>query len=102
MKDKVYIDLKRKPVDGLVRNDKSIKLEVEGLMEGSIEENVKTQLENFCKEDGGIEFKDIISITTPYLKEKQIDSQLDSFKAIIHCNKMYTDVSWLYKPTFAN
>ena len=89
-----------KSVDGLVRNDKKVKLELKGLMMGSIEENVQAQLENFCKEDGGIKFKGIISISTPYLTEEQIESR--QIKLSVPCHTMYTDVSWLYKPTLAN
>ena len=99
MKDKIFVDLAKKPVIGMVRNDKRVKLEVEGLMMGSIEENVQAQLENFCKQDGGIKFEGIISITTPYLKEKEITLTKD---CLVHCNQMYTDVSWLYKPTLVN
>ena len=104
MKDKVFVDLAKKPLEGMVRNDRRIKLDIEGLMMGSIEENVQAQLENFCKEDGGIKFEGIISITTPYLKEDEIVVRANkSFdNKVINCNDMYTDVTWLYRPTLAN
>lgn len=102
-KNMVYVDFGKwndeiRETNGLIRNDTIVKLDIESLMMGSIEENVQATLDRRCKDDGGIQFEGIIAITTPYLKEEEIDLTTTR----IPCNDMCTDVTWLYKPTMAN